>query len=214
MSQQVLVDEIACGGTGSKRIIDILLAFVALVLLAPLMVCVAVTILAVDGRSPFVGEARVGRRGSGFSLLKFRSTFREPHVHPSARGATSHNAAYGIEGEEERKPDQVPRIGHFLRHTGVDNLPHLFNILMGDMSFVGPRPITRSEVAAYGEAFDICFSVRPGLTGSWQASAHTDTSLENRVQHDQQYAETRSLRTDLSILCKTVPIVLAGGGNF
>jgi lipopolysaccharide/colanic/teichoic acid biosynthesis glycosyltransferase len=188
-------------------------ALLLLLLLAPLMALVAWLIWRRDGAPVFFGHFRVGRDGDLFRCLKFRSMFRDAErmlqqlleADPQARA----------EWEKDQKLSRDPRItpiGHFLRRTSLDELPQLFNVLRGEMSLVGPRPITTGELTRYGAARWHYLSVQPGMTGLWQVSGRNNTTYDERVALDRRYVEARSLRLNLSILLRTVGVVLARDG--
>lgn len=109
---------------------------------------------------------------------------------------------------------RVTLVGRFLRKTSLDELPQLWNVLRGEMSLVGPRPIVSAEVAKYGEYFDDYQAVRPGITGLWQVSGRNNTTYEERVKYDEYYVRNWSIWLDLYILCKTVKTVLLGEGAY
>jgi lipopolysaccharide/colanic/teichoic acid biosynthesis glycosyltransferase len=190
-----------------------LLALLLLVLLAPLMALVACLIWQRDGAPIFFGHYRVGHDGKMFRCLKFRSMRRDA---PAALAALLSRSP---EAREEWQRDQkllddprVTGIGRFLRRTSLDELPQLFNVLRGEMSLVGPRPITVGELTRYGRARWHYLSVRPGITGLWQVSGRNDTTYDERVALDRQYVERRSGWLDALILLKTVRVVLLRHG--
>lgn len=197
-----------------KRACDIGLATIALVAASPFALCVAIAVTASGGR-PFYGHRRVGRHGRDFDCLKFRSMA----VDADRRLADLLESDAGAREEWEatrklRDDPRVTRLGRFLRTTGLDEIPQLWNILRGDMSFVGPRPVTRDELPLYGEESDAYLDVRPGLTGLWQASGRSDVGYARRVALDAWYVRNWSPWLDLVILCKTVPAVLARRGAY
>ena len=184
-----------------------------LLLAAPLMLLVAWLIWRRDGAPILFAHYRVGRNGELFKCLKFRSMFRDSErmlqelllADPLARA----------EWERDQKLSRDPRItpvGHFLRKTSLDELPQLFNVLRGDMSLVGPRPITTGELARYGAARWHYLSVTPGMTGLWQVSGRNNTTYDERVALDRRYVEERSVGLDLSILWRTLGVVIARDG--
>lgn len=197
-----------------KRTLDMSVAAVALFLLLPLLVLLCLVIFASDGKAPVFRHQRIGRNGRRFGCLKFRSmvvngdSLLQAHLarHPSARA----------EWNETQKLTHDPRVtplGRVLRKTSLDELPQLINVLKGEMSLVGPRPIVEAEVERYGSAFATCFSVTPGVTGQWQVSGRSDCTYAERVALDLQYASQWRLARDLSILVRTVPAVLAQRGS-
>ena len=198
----------------AKRAIDVIVAGVTLVLLLPLLALVAGAVWAGDRKSPIFRHRRVGRQGRPFGCLKFRTMLVEAEAALAAHLAA--NPAARAEWEATHKLTDDPRvtaIGRVLRKTSLDELPQLINVLRGDMSLVGPRPIVQAEMARYGSAFPACFSVPPGVTGLWQVSGRSDTTYEERVALDLAYAAGWSLKRDLVILIRTVPAVFAQRGS-
>lgn len=112
-----------------------------------------------------------------------------------------------------RHDPRITRIGHFLRRYSIDELPQLFNVLRGEMSIVGPRPLATDEAQHYGAHYALCFSVNPGITGLWQVSGRNDVSYQRRVELDCHYATMRSVALDLSIIFRTIPVVFGGTGR-
>ena len=197
-----------------KRVFDIVASSLALVLLAPLFLIVAVAIKK-DGGPAFYSHRRVGRDGAMFSCFKFRSMYEDSEKRLET--LLAHNTEAKTEWEEHYKLKNDPRItrlGHFLRESSIDELPQLLNVLKGDMSLVGPRPVILKELEKYGEAKGTYLSVRPGLTGLWQVSGRNDLDYETRVALDVEYVESYSFRIDLIILMKTIRVVLEGRGAY
>ena len=198
----------------AKRAIDVIVAGAALVLLLPLLALVAGAVWVGDRKSPIFRHRRLGRQGRPFGCLKFRTMVVEAEAALAAHLAA--NPAARAEWEATHKLTDDPRvtaIGRVLRKTSLDELPQLINVLRGDMSLVGPRPIVQAEMARYGSAFPACFSVPPGVTGLWQVSGRSDTTYEERVALDLAYATGWSLKRDLVILIRTVPAVFAQRGS-
>ena len=190
-------------------------ACAALLLLsfAPLMLVVAFLIWRRDGRPIFFGHYRVGMDGHLFKCWKFRTMVRN-----SAEVLEELLKTDPVAREEwarDQKLSHDPRItpvGHFLRKTSLDELPQLFNVLRGEMSLVGPRPITLGELERYGETRWHYLNVRPGMTGLWQVSGRNDTTYEERVELDRSYVERHGLLGDLMILLRTIKVVVARDG--
>jgi undecaprenyl-phosphate galactose phosphotransferase len=190
-----------------------LLALAILVLLAPLMGVVAFLIWRRDGAPLLFAHYRVGHDGKLFRCMKFRTMYRD--AERMLAELLEKDPAARAEWQREQKLLRDPRvtpIGHFLRRTSLDELPQLFNVLRGDMSLVGPRPITVGELTRYGRVRWHYLSVRPGMTGLWQVSGRNNTSYEERVALDQRYVEERSVWMNLHILLKTVKVVVARDG--
>jgi len=188
-------------------------AAVLILLLSPVFLVVAAIIWRTDGAPITFGHYRVGRDGRLFKCLKFRSMAR--NAEQALADLLKNDPAARAEWEREHKLHHDPRItpiGHFIRKTSLDELPQLFNVLRGEMNLVGPRPITVPEVGRYGVARWQYLSVRPGLTGLWQVSGRNDVSYEERVELDRRYVQERSFLMDISILLRTVNVVLARRG--
>lgn len=198
----------------AKRGLDIGVAATALFLLLPLLLLIAVLVWAGDRKAPIFRHARLGRDGRSFGCLKFRSMVADGEAVLAAHLAADPRAR--AEWARTHKLSDDPRItpiGQVLRKTSLDELPQLWNVLRGEMSLVGPRPIVQAEVARYGRAFATCFAVPPGVTGLWQVSGRSDTTYAERVALDLDYACRWSLRRDLAIMLRTVPAVLAQRGS-
>ena len=190
-----------------------LLALLILVLLAPVMGVVAFLIWRRDGAPVLFAHYRVGHDGKLFRCMKFRTMYRD--AERMLAELLAKDPAARAEWQREQKLLRDPRItpiGHFLRRTSLDELPQLFNVLRGDMSLVGPRPITVGELTRYGRVRWHYLSVRPGITGLWQVSGRNNTSYDERVALDQRYVEERSAWMNLRILLKTVKVVVARDG--
>lgn len=197
-----------------KRAFDLAAGVTLLFMLAPLMLLIAGLIRAGDGGPAFFRQARIGRSGKSFRCWKFRTM--ASNADEALQRLLASDPAAAQEWAENQKLTRDPRItpvGAFLRRSSLDELPQLFNIVAGDMSFVGPRPIVAAERERYGEAFTHCFSVPPGLTGLWQISGRSDCSYATRISLDSQYASEWHLLLDAKILAKTVPAVLMQKGS-
>ena len=199
---------------GAKRGIDVSLALLGLICLAPLFACVYVLVRASSPGPAIYAHQRVGRNGRSFGCLKFRTM-----VTNGDAVLTEHLAAnpdQAAEWEATRKLHNDPRVtplGGVLRQTSIDELPQLVNVLLGHMSLVGPRPVTRDELAYYGAAVSAYLAARPGLTGLWQVSGRSDLSYDERVAIDKQYFAKQNLLLDIWIIMRTVPIVLRSRGS-
>ena len=198
-----------------RRTMDVALASLALLFLAPVMVLVALLIWTQDRGPVFFAHGRIGRDGRAFKCLKFRSMLVDSEARLRKLLAESPEAR--AEWERDHKLRNDPRItalGSFLRRSSLDELPQLFNVLAGEMSLVGPRPIVTAEVARYGRRFGHYCSVRPGITGLWQVSGRNDVSYRRRVAIDTCYAQNQSIALDLRILLATIPSVLLRKGSY
>ena len=197
-----------------KRSMDMLGAGVLLVLCAPLMIIIALCIKH-DGGPALFSHMRIGCGGKSFLCFKFRSMAvdadqaLEKYLERSPEAAREWH-----ETQKLRHDPRITSIGSFLRRTSLDELPQLFNVIRGEMSLVGPRPIVAAEIARYGNDIEHYYRVRPGITGLWQVSGRNNIPYEQRVQMDSWYAHNWSLAQDLAILCKTLPAVLKGGGAY
>jgi exopolysaccharide production protein ExoY len=197
------------GRRGLKRAFDIVLSLVALVFLSPALLLIAVALLVVDGRGIIFRHKRIGRDGRPFYCLKFRTMRKD--ADEVLNQLLASDPARLQEWRETQKLKSDPRVhwlGKYLRITSLDELPQLVNILKGEMSIVGPRPILAEELEHYGQHVHCYLTMTPGLTGLWQVSRRTDTSYEQRVQFDVEYYNNWSIRTDLVIIIKTVGVVL------
>jgi exopolysaccharide production protein ExoY len=179
-------------------------------------VIVVATAIAMDSRGPvlFV-QRRIGRNGRLFSLLKFRTMVADGEAVLAAH--LESNTELLLEWERFRKlrdDPRVTRIGSFLRKYSVDELPQIVNVLRGQMSLVGPRPVTTDELELLGDRGPLIVGVRPGLTGLWAVSGRSDVSYQERAQLEYRYALEWSLWMDLKILMRTIPAVLRGRGAY
>ena len=197
-----------------KRSLDIGVAGTALFLLLPLLLLIGLLVWAGDRKAPIFRHMRIGRAGRTFGCLKFRSMVTDGDAVLVAHLAANPDAQR--EWDETRKLTHDPRItpiGAVLRKTSLDELPQLVNVLRGEMSLVGPRPIVSAEIERYGTAFKTCFSVTPGVTGLWQVSGRSDCTYAERVALDLDYATRWSLSRDIAIMLRTIPAVLAQRGS-
>jgi len=198
-----------------KRSIDLLLTTIICILAAPIMLLVAAAIK-LDSPGPVLfGHRRIGRGGCDFRAWKFRSMIG------NAEAVLKDYLAQNPEAREEwansqklRNDPRVTRLGEFLRRTSLDELPQLWNVLRGEMSLVGPRPIVHDEIVRYGIDFEKYKWVQGGLTGLWQVSGRSDTSYAQRVNYDCFYVHNWSVWLDLCILFRTIGTVLSRAGAF
>ena len=198
-----------------KRILDCFLALVASIFIAPIVALLTVLIM-VDSPGPvFYGQRRIGRHGRMFKAWKFRSMVTngdeilERHLRENPQAAIEWQATQKL-----RVDPRVTRLGRLLRRTSMDELPQIWNVIAGQMSFVGPRPIVEGEVVHYGADFELYKQVHSGITGLWQVSGRSDTSYAERVSLDTIYALNWSVWLDLCILVRTIPVVLFGKGAY
>jgi len=185
----------------ASRCMDILGGLFGIVLTLPLMAMVAAAVKLTSKGPAVFSQSRVGKDGRLFRCYKFRTMV------VNAEEVLDQNPELKAEFLKRHKLDNDPRItpiGNFLRKTSLDELPQFFNVLVGDMGLVGPRPIVPAELAKYGEFADTLVTVRPGLTGLWQVSGRSETTYEERVQLDMRYIAERSIAKDLGIILRTV----------
>jgi lipopolysaccharide/colanic/teichoic acid biosynthesis glycosyltransferase len=183
-----------------KRLIDVVLAGLALLLLSPVLVVAALAILMEDGRPVLFRQVRIGRGGREFGMYKFRSMVKNA----AAIGP------YFTSGDDPR----ITRTGRFLRRTSIDELPQLLNVLAGDMSLVGPRPDVPAQRSLYTEAdWAMRCSVAPGITGLAQAELRSEATPEQRLALDLRYAREHSVMMDLCIMAKTAGRLTGKGSN-
>jgi exopolysaccharide production protein ExoY len=202
-------------GGVTKRIFDLLLASCALIMFLPLFALVSATIALFDGTPVLYRHPRIGRGRRPFLCLKFRTMVPEGDDVLKRHLRSSPSAAK--EWAETRKLKNDPRVtvvGGVLRKFSLDELPQLVNVLRGDMSIVGPRPIVADEVTMYGKDARYYFVARPGLTGPWQVSGRSDESYENRVALDRAYVENWSFWRDIIVITRTVPVLLYAKGSY
>jgi lipopolysaccharide/colanic/teichoic acid biosynthesis glycosyltransferase len=201
-------------GHALKRVFDIVAAVSAIVALSPMLFIIAMLVKR-DGGPALYGHTRVGRHGKKFRCLKFRSMVVNSEQVLKDLLASDPEARAEWEREFKLKDDvRVTRIGHFLRRTSLDEFPQLWNVLRGQMSFVGPRPIIDQELERYGEASKYYLMATPGITGLWQVSGRNDTDYATRVSLDVSYVENWSFFKDIGILYKTFFVVIRGTGAY
>ena len=195
-----------------KRCFDIIVSLSMIIVFLPLLVMTAALLWWTDGAPLTFGHERVGKDGRPFKCLKFRTMVRDSQevltellqADPAAR--EKWETCFKLDND----PRIIPGIGNFLRRTSLDELPQLLNVLRGDMSIVGPRPVTREELGKYGPYCDHYKAVKPGLTGPWQIGGRSTVAYEARVSLDVWYVENACLRTDLSILLSTTTGFVTG----
>ena len=207
----IKVKQVGGGYFFFKRLGDFLTAFIALLLIGWFLIIMAIIVAIGSKGEPIYCDKRIGQGGKEIAVLKFRSMYKDANEHPEKYL----NEEQMKQFQEERKVDNDPRItkvGKFIRKTSIDELPQLLNIFIGNMSLVGPRPITKWELEKHftGEQKQIFLSAKPGLTGHWQVSGRSNVEFDNgeRQQLELEYFAIRGLGTDIKILFKTVPAVL------
>jgi lipopolysaccharide/colanic/teichoic acid biosynthesis glycosyltransferase len=193
-----------------KRTLDMALAAGGLVLLSPLFALITLGIAATDGRPILFRQTRVGRHGRPFTILKFRTMTRDAEAR---LGEVMHlNQRTGAAFKADDDPRCTP-LGRFLRRTSLDELPQLWNVLLGQMSLVGPRPPLPGEVDRYDNWHRRRLSMKPGITGLWQIHARSEPLFDRWVEWDLRYIDQWSLGLDLSILLRTLPALLRREGQ-
>jgi len=193
----------------AKRVVDIVLALSGIILLAPLLIiCFAVTALTSPGPALFK-HRRVGFNGKHFDCLKFRTMVTDaPERLRRLLESDPLAAAEWTTNRKLRNDPRITAIGAVLRKSSLDELPQLFNVLKGDMSIVGPRPVTDEELERYSSSISAYLSCRPGITGLWQVSGRSTTTYNKRVACDTFYARNWSMSLDAKIMVVTIPALL------
>jgi exopolysaccharide production protein ExoY len=200
-------------GLAIKRPLDFVLAILMLPVLVPVVMALWL-IVRRDGGSGFFGHERVGRDGKTFRCWKMRSMEVDAEAKLASFLATNPEAA--AEWARDHKLDADPRvtkIGRFLRRSSLDELPQIWNVLRGEMSFVGPRPVVADELARYGASKWVYLQGRPGITGLWQVSGRNDVSYDERVALDQRYGREMGFGLDIKIMAMTAGAVVYGTGK-
>ncbi len=193
-----------------KRLFDIVFV---IVIAAPLLVIVVflAAVVSLDGANPFYIQHRLGKHGRQFKMIKLRSMV--PNAHALLQEHLQRDPIARQEWDHYQKlqfDPRITRIGELIRATSVDELPQFWNVLTGEMSIVGPRPMMPDQVELYpGSAY---FEMSPGITGFWQVSSRNECSFSDRAVHDSEYYKKLSLRTDVTVILRTVTVVLSGTG--
>jgi exopolysaccharide biosynthesis polyprenyl glycosylphosphotransferase len=195
----------------AKRVFDVVIAAGMLVVLSPVLLAAAIAIK-IDTRGPvFFRQRRVGKDGRDFGMLKFRSMVINAEELLSQLKAQSDSNSPLFKMQDDPR---ITRVGNFLRKTSIDELPQLFNVLRGEMSMVGPRPALPSETVAWSDDLRNRLRVKPGITGMWQVNGRSSASFDDYERYDLYYVDNWSLLADLSIIAKTVPVVLLRRGAY
>lgn len=197
-----------------KRIFDIVVSSFFLVILSPLFIYISIKVSR-DGGSPFYGHERVGKNRKLFKCYKFRSMIKNSKEVLDELLAANPEAKAEWENDFKLKNDpRITPIGHFLRKTSLDELPQLWNVLKGEMSLVGPRPVVEEELLRYGNNANYYLMAKPGVTGLWQVSGRNDIDYATRVYLDSWYIKNWSLWYDIAIMFKTINVVLKRDGAY
>ncbi|MCT4554241.1 MAG: sugar transferase [Pelagimonas sp.] len=196
-----------------KRALDLTLALLLVPVLAPVVLVLALLVRR-DGGDALFGHRRIGRNGKVFKCWKIRTMV--PNAERRLLAYLRENPEAAAEWARDHKLENDPRItklGNFLRRSSLDELPQLWNVIKGEMSLVGPRPIVRSELHKYGTARAAYLAMKPGVTGLWQVSGRNDVSYDERIAMDLTYADSMSMTGDLGIIAKTAGAVLDRTGK-
>ena len=197
------------------RVLDLSVALAALILRSPALLRIS-AVIAFERRGPVLfRHTRIGQNGLPFTVYKFRSMrvdgdrILAEHIRANPEAATE-----WARGHKLKHDPRVTALGSFLRRSSLDELPQLINVLRGNMSIVGPRPIVDAEIARYGRLFRCYCSVRPGITGIWQVSGRSNVSYRRRVAMDAVYSRKKSVLLDIKLMCATIPAVLTRTGSY
>lgn len=193
----------------AKRMMDLAIAIPAIIVALPIMVLIAALIIVTTGRSPLFAHKRVGFRGHPFPCYKFQTMVKNADAALARLLANDADAAREWASRRKLRHDpRVTRLGWVLRKCSLDELPQLVNVLKGDMSCIGPRPVTPEELERYGARAEAYMSARPGISGLWQVTGRSSMDFPTRVAIDERYVQDWSLLSDLRILAKTPAAVL------
>ncbi|HVY88064.1 MAG TPA: sugar transferase [Hyphomonadaceae bacterium] len=208
-------EELKVHSSGLKRAMDLTLALPAVIFIAPLLILIYALLKIFDPGPALFSQLRVGRDGKTFLVYKFRtmrvdSQQRLDQLLASDPKAAAEWAQY----QKLRNDPRVTLLGRFLRKSSLDELPQLLNIVRGEMSVIGPRPVTSGEIHRYGPDYAYYVAVRPGVLGLWQVSGRNALTYPERVALDVQYVKTWSIWADVMILVRAVPVVLFGIGAY
>lgn len=192
-----------------KKFIDIFISLILLFILSPIFIVTIVFLKLFDKGPVFYKQKRVGRNGKEFTMYKFRSMVVNADILKNMLKNETDGPVFKL-----RNDPRITKIGKFIRRWSIDELPQLFNILKGDMSLVGPRPLSNEEMKGFDDWRAIRLSVMPGITGIWQIKARENKKFEDWIRYDQEYVQCQSIFEDLKILLKTIRIVFSGKGAY
>nr|WP_302659633.1 sugar transferase [uncultured Clostridium sp.] len=194
----------------TKKSMDLILSFIGLILLIPVFLILAILVKQ-DSKGPvFYAHTRKGKNRSDIKIYKFRTMYsNSDEIFESFSDEQKEEYYKNFKLDNDQR---VTKVGDFLRRTSLDEIPQLINVLKGDLSLVGPRPIVEKEICKYGQYADKLFSVIPGITGYWQSHGRSDTSYEERIEMDMYYIDNRSILLDIKIMFKTVISVIKKEG--
>jgi lipopolysaccharide/colanic/teichoic acid biosynthesis glycosyltransferase len=197
-----------------KRVFDIAFASIVLTVFSPVYLAITLLVFISSPGSVLYIHPRVGLNGSNFNCIKFRTMINgadqalEDYLNACPISRAEYESSFKLKDDP-----RITKIGKFLRTTSLDELPQFWNVLMGDMSVVGPRPLVQDELSKYGTAIDRVLSVRPGIAGLWQVSGRNDIPYTKRVQIDASYVRRMSFLLDLHLIFKTILVVIFPKGN-
>lgn len=198
-----------------KRTFDLFAASIGLAILAPILAILWVVIRATSSGPAFFCQERIGEDGNRFHAWKFRSMYTNgPEILEAHIKSNPHARNEWRDNQKLKNDPRITSIGRFLRTTSLDELPQLWNVVRGDMSLVGPRPIVAHEISKYGDGYELYRRVRPGLSGLWQVSGRNNTTYAERVALDQYYVRNWSIWLDFYIIGRTFKVVLTGEGAY
>lgn len=193
-----------------KRILDIILATIGITLLLPVFVVLGI-VIKIDSKGPvFFMHNRIGKNGKKFKMYKFRTMYE--NAEDRIKDFTPEQMREWKENYKLTNDPRITKIGKLLRKTSLDELPQIINILRGELSIIGPRPIIEEELEKYGNNKEEFLSVKPGLTGYWAANGRSDTTYEQRMKMELYYIEHLSLKLDVKIFLKTITAVVRKEG--
>jgi exopolysaccharide biosynthesis polyprenyl glycosylphosphotransferase len=198
------------GSSWQKRLFDLVVAILLIIVLAPLLLTVAMLICLDSPGGIFYTQTRIGKGGRYFTMWKFRSMIKNAD---QQKHELNNDMACGVLFKVKHDP-RITRVGRLIRRFSIDELPQLWNVIIGDMSIVGPRPALPDEVVHYTPHQRQRLTVTPGITCLWQISGRSEISFHQQVELDLHYIAIQSLRTDMLILLKTIPAVLTGRGAY
>ena len=199
----------------AKRLLDLAVAVPLLILLSPVLLVIYGAIVLTDRGEGIFRQKRVGLGGREFYCFKFRTMWTDAEKRlNSVLDKDPEAAKEWAENHKLKKDPRVTKLGKLLRKTSLDELPQLWNIIKGEMSLVGPRPIVKDEIKKYGRYYGAYASVPPGVTGLWQVSGRNNTAYQDRVLMDAEYATSQNIWADVKILLQTLPAVITLRGAY
>lgn len=198
-----------------KRALDITFAILLMPFVIPILLILMI-LIKISSKGPAIYKsARIGKAGRRFQIFKLRTMVI--NADERLKCLLEQNEAFRLEWESDQKlkdDPRITRIGKIIRQLSLDEIPQIFNVLKGDMSFVGPRPIVENEISKYGNYYPVYKSVLPGVSGLWQVNGRNDTSYARRLNLDAQYARNISFLLDLKILLQTIPAAVTKKGAY